>query len=122
MSSSFALINLGQFEFKFSFCYSWILIIMCHNKFNPFELKSNQSSKSLWRNIENKVQIKLCPKIIKSFLLNAQYSLDHCKQTLSIYRATEKFKQFNPVTDNNNSQLNIKKKINSFLLPLKFLW
>ena len=45
--------------------WPWALIIMCHNKFNPFELKSNQSSKSLWRNIKNKSQIKLCFKNYK---------------------------------------------------------
>ena len=53
---------------------------------NPFELA-----------IKSKCKIKLCPKIIKTLLLNAQYSLDHCKSTLSIYHATEKFKQFKPV-------------------------
>ena len=35
---------------------------------------------------------------MKPLLLNTQYSLDHCKPTLGIYHATEKFKQNKPVT------------------------
>ena len=48
-----------------------------------------------WKQSANQTLFK---KIMKPLLLNAQYSLDHCKPTLSIYRAIEKFKQFKPVT------------------------